>query len=87
MKKLTRRYETLESLNLFSSLGDMSKSGDLQDPQQVEEFLARVKEGLSKAIASASTLHGRRVQEMFQALVASLGKVRLIKVEDQGEGY
>jgi len=50
-------------------------------------FLAQIDSGIERALNSESTLHGIRVQTMFQLMVANLGKVLLIKHEDAGECY
>jgi hypothetical protein len=47
----------------------------------------RVNSGLDQALKSESTLHGIRVQSMFQAMVASFDKARMVKQEDSGECY
>jgi len=49
--------------------------------------MARMNSGLDRALSSKSTLHGIRAQAMFEGMVASLGKVRLLKQEDSGECY
>lgn len=86
MKKLGREPQKLETLNLFSLL----QSGDgttLYDPANRESFLSQVDSGLTNALESEATLHGIRVQSMFQGMVASLDYVRLLKEEDSGNCY
>jgi hypothetical protein len=78
--------QKLETLNLFSLL----QSGDgsaLYDPANRQSFLAQVDSGLTRALDSEATLHGIRVQSMFQAMVANLDHVRLLKEEDAGNCY
>lgn len=86
MKKLGREPQKLETLNLFSLL----QSGDgsiLYDPANRQSFLSQVVSGLTHALDSEATLHGIRVQSMFQGMVASLDHVRLLKEEDTGNCY
>jgi hypothetical protein len=86
MKKLGREPQKLETLNLFSLL----QSGDgstLYDPANRQSFLSQVDSGLTRALDSEATLHGIRVQSMFQGVVASLDYVRLLKEEDAGNCY
>src|ERR1700738_4613951 len=86
MRKLGREPQKLETLNLFSLL----QSGDgsaLYDPANRQSFLAQVDSGLTRALDSEATLHGIRVQSMFQAMVANLDHVRLLKEEDAGNCY
>jgi hypothetical protein len=58
----------------------------VRDPKRKSDFIAQIDSGLDRAL-NESTLHGIRVQTMFQLMVASFGKVRLIKQEDAGECY
>src|SRR5215471_607931 len=86
MKKLGREYEKLETLNLFSLL-PVDHQLTIHDQSRKTSFLAQIDAGLDRALKSESTLHGIRVQTMFQLMVASLDKVRMIKQEDAGECY
>lgn len=86
MKKVGRDPGKLETLNLFSLLQD-EDSGSLSAPERRDTFMARMNSGLDRALSSESTLHGIRAQAMFEGMVASLGKVRLLKQEDSGECY
>ena len=86
MKQLGREPQKLETLNLFTLL----QSGDdnaLYDPANRQSFLSQVDSGLTRALDSEATLHGIRVQSMFQGMVASLDYVRLLKEEDSGNCY
>jgi len=86
MKRLGREYDKLETLNLFSLL-PLDQQLTINDPERKISFFARLGSGLELALKSESTLHGIRVQAMFQLMVASFGKVSLIKQEDSGECY
>lgn len=86
MKKLGRDPQKLETLNLFSLLqaGDGSA---LYDPANRQSFLSQVDSGLTRALDSEATLHGIRVQSMFEGMVASFDYVKLLKEEDAGNCY
>jgi len=86
MKRLGREYEKLEALNLFSLL-PVDHELAIRDQSRKTSFLAQIDAGLDRALKSESTLHGIRVQTMFQLMVANFDKVRLIKQEDAGECY
>ncbi len=86
MQRLGRDHRKLESLNLFALLPEQTDES-LFDPMKKESFLAQIGSGLAEALDSESTLHGVRVQSMFEGMVANLGAVRLIKQEDAGECF
>src|ERR1700735_1369796 len=86
MKKVGREPQKLETLNLFSLL-QTGNGSTLYDPANRQSFLAQVDSGLTRALDSEATLHGIRVQSMFQGMVASLDFVRLLKDEDAGDCY
>jgi Holliday junction resolvase len=86
MKKLGREPEKLETLNLFSLL-QTDDGTTLYDPANRQSFLSQVDSGLTRALDSEATLHGIRVQAMFQGMVASFDYVRLVKEEDAGNCY
>jgi hypothetical protein len=86
MKRLSRSYRKLESLNLFAVLQPGGGAG-LYDPTNRSSFLAQVDAGLDQAVQSQSTLHGVRVQQLFESMVASFRSVKLLKQEDAGDCY
>ena len=86
MKRLGREYSKLETLNFFSLL-PVDQQLTIDNPQRKSSFLAHLDSGLDQALKSESTLHGIRVQTMFQLMVSSFDKVRMIKQEDAGECY
>ena len=86
MKRIGRDQSKLESLNLFSLL-QSSDGSTIYDPANRQSFLSQVDSGLSRALQSEATLHGIRVQSMFEGMAASLGSVQLLKAEDVGNCY
>lgn len=87
MKRIIRDYTKFESLNLFSALQPAPGAGSLYDPKRRESFLAQIDAGLERALNSESTLHGLRVQALFEHMVPSFRSVKLMKQEDAGECY
>ena len=76
--------ETIGSLALFADLDDLRSEWTLQDARRQKHFLDRISRGLSDSLGRESTLHGWRVQKLFEAVVVELGHVELIKFEDIG---
>jgi hypothetical protein len=86
MKRLPRDYAKLESLNLFSALQPRG-SASLHGSQRRTSFLAEIDAGLDRALTSESTLHGIRVQMLFEHMVPSFQSVKLMKQEDAGDCF
>lgn len=70
-------------MSLFASFGREEKLS-LRDPKTIAEFMQRVQNSLSQAMGSDTLLYGQRTENMFEALVVSLGNYRLMKREDTG---
>src|SRR5437016_571334 len=86
LQRLPREPLRFELLNALRDFGETSRLS-LNDPSTEESFLAVLRESMRRELANTSTLHGISAQTMFRSLVASLGKVQLIKDEDQGDAY
>lgn len=86
LRVLHREHQELDSLDLFTRVVERS-SLPINDPDRIEAALGRVREGLDAALSRSSTSHGWRTQNQFEAVVASLGAVRLLKTEDAGSTY
>ncbi|MGA2290570.1 MAG: hypothetical protein ABSG20_19205, partial [Bradyrhizobium sp.] len=56
----------------------------LRDPKFAEAFTGIAKERLAEALGNDILLHGQRTENMFEALVVSLGHYKLLKREDIG---
>jgi hypothetical protein len=56
----------------------------LRDPKFAETFTGIVTERLAEALGNDILLHGQRTENMFKALVVSLGHYKLLKREDIG---
>lgn len=86
MRKLGRQPARLDSLELFRQL-DVGGVGHLSDPARVEAFLAAVREPLSQALSTESTVHGWRTQALFGSLVVALDGCELLMTIDSGEVF
>ena len=79
--------ETLQALDLYAQLEGLGNIGDLRSPDRLDEALRRLRLGIEDSLSRPSRLFGRHVEAMFEALVASLGAVDLLKAEDSGDCY
>jgi hypothetical protein len=85
-RKLPRDPARLDSLDLYAHV--VGRGGGLiSDPGRIEAALTTVRDNLVAVTGQESSLHGWRIQALFEAIVASLGRVRLLKVEDSGNVY
>ena len=75
-----------DRFNLLAELAQFSAERGIpvRDPQTVDLFVDHVRKTASDAVASGIRLHGHRVGAMFEALLLSLDKYCLLKVEDAG---
>ncbi|WP_087874239.1 hypothetical protein [Arthrobacter globiformis] len=88
LQKLHRNPAELDSLNLYASLGAGHRdSRRLDDPERVQEFISRVRDGVSASLSRPSTVYGWHAQNFFGALVAALDGVQMLKEEDAGTAY
>lgn len=88
VRRITRQYERLEALELFRRIDRGSQTTvSLRDAQRIGDFITTVEEGLTDALGSEGTLHGWRIQALFEHLAASLGNIQLLKAEDSGECF
>lgn len=84
MKRIERDPAKFEVLRLFASLG-RQEGFILGDEQSEKKFLERISASLVRYKENTALLHGLRAEDLFQYVVASLGKCLLIKQEDRGE--
>lgn len=72
-----------EILASFAQFGREQRIS-LRDPKAAADYVAHVAKAIEEAVKSDTLLHGQRTQNMFEALVVSLGKYKLLKTEDAG---
>jgi hypothetical protein len=73
----------IDLLATFARVGREQRIS-LRDPKFAETFTGVAKERLAEALNNDILLHGQRTQNMFEALVVSLGHYKLLKTEDTG---
>jgi hypothetical protein len=73
-------------LTVFGRFGREQKLS-LRDPASQEAFLTSAKEALGSAVNNDALMHGQRTENMFAALVVSLGHYTLLNREDSGAAY
>ncbi len=83
-RRLPREHERLDSLDLYARVLTRTE-GPIAEPRRIDEALSNVRDSPIDVTSTASTLHGWQAQALFEAIVASLGSVRLLKLEDSGD--
>jgi len=84
MKRIDRNEDKFEVIDLFGVLA--RKSGlKFNDPAAHNQFVDQVSSGLTAGRNNPIILHGRRVEGMFEHVVAGLGKALAVKREDAGD--
>ena len=73
----------IDLLSLFGRFGREQRIS-LRDSRAIELFIESVKASVAEALSNDALLHGQRTQNMFEALVVSLGRYKLLKMEDTG---
>ena len=73
-------------IDLLTLLGQFGREQrlSLRNPEAQVQFLESVKASMKDALENDALLHGQRTQNMFEALVVSLGEYKLLKLEDIG---
>lgn len=86
MKMLPRNPMRFDLFDLYTKYG-LANRTSLHDKEMSNSFLSEVRSSIQRALTDERFLHGQRTQAMFEALVASLGKVLVLKQEDAGDVY
>lgn len=73
----------IDLLAAFSRFG-REKKLSLRAPESQEAFLTAAREALGSAVNNDTLMHGQRTENMFAALVVSLGHYNLLNREDSG---
>jgi hypothetical protein len=76
----------IDLLTSFAQFG-RERRISLRDPKAAQDFAAYVAREIGGAVTSDTLLHGQRTQNMFEALVVSLGNYKLLKTEDWGRSH
>ena len=73
----------IDLLTLFARFGHEQKIS-LRDPKSAEIFTDSIKDSVAAAVGNEALLQGQRAQNMFEALIVSLGHYKLLNTEDTG---
>lgn len=84
MKRIERYPEKFEVIDIFENMA-RKKGLKLSESHSHNDFIAALTESFHESKDNPIIIHGRRIESMFEHLVASLGKSILIKREDSGE--
>ncbi len=86
MRRIPRDPLRFDVFGLFAKYGRQENLA-LQNPDVATGFVATVRRSVERSLANEAFLHGLRTEALFEALVASLGEVQLLKREDLGDTY
>ena len=83
------RWSSLDVNKPFDLLGMFGKFGlerrvSLRDPETIAAFIDKAGKDVEGALEDSALLHGQRTEAMFETLLLSLGKFKLLKGEDAG---
>ncbi|MBY3060362.1 hypothetical protein HF263_30615 [Rhizobium leguminosarum] len=75
-----------KDIDLLAQLAAFARANDipLTDPNIADRFAADMTPRLRAAIKDRNLVYGMRTERLFEAMVVSLGKFRLFKIEDNG---
>jgi len=85
-RRLPRDQVRLDALDLYARVVERTGSA-IRDQDRIDKALGSVRDDLVDVTHAESTLHGWRAQALFEAIVASLGRVQFLKLEDAGDVF
>ncbi|WP_154964554.1 hypothetical protein [Agrobacterium tumefaciens] len=85
-EKQSEQPKSQKAFGLLASIAGFARKNGiaLNDSTLVERFMATTKPRLREALADSTLIHGSRIERLFEATVLSLGRFKLLKVEDVG---
>lgn len=86
LRKRERNPTKFDALSVFAAWAQQHNT-PITAPDAVAQFANFLAASLKESIASDTMLYGNRTQMMFEAVVANLGEVQLVKGEDTGNIY
>jgi hypothetical protein len=86
LKKIQRNPEKYDALGVFATWAQRHGVA-ITHEDAVEQFATFLRDSLRTSLNSDTMLFGSRTQAMFEAIVANLGAVQLVKTEDTGDIY
>jgi hypothetical protein len=86
MKKLERKDQGIDYAKLFADYSARRKIADYSE-QAIREFSEGITQSLQATVNAEHRVRGFRAEAVFQAVVAGIGKVALLKAEDSGDVF
>jgi Holliday junction resolvase len=86
LKKRERKPTKFDALKVFAAWAQDNNVA-MTDKKSIANFSEFIAESLKDSLSSEALLYGNRTQTMFEAVVANLGAVQLVKSEDSGDIY
>jgi hypothetical protein len=86
LRRIQRNPMLSDLLNIYSGVGRATKA-NIKDPATLDNFVADARDALQRSVGNDAMLYGHRTQAMFEAVAVSLGKIRLILLEDASDGW
>lgn len=86
LRKVQRSPEKFDALSVFAVWAQRHAIAITQE-DAVQRFADFLQSSLQESLKSETMLFGGRTQAMFEAVVANLGAVKLVKTEDNGDVY
>lgn len=87
LRRLDRDPARLEALDLFRRLAGSPSEVSISSPQKIDDFLDKIRAGVSTALSKEHTVHGWRTQSLFASIVVALDNCSLIMSTDHGDIY
>jgi hypothetical protein len=86
LAKRERNPTKFDALSVFAAWGQNERV-ELTHKDAVSRFSRFLKQSLNESLKSDTLLYGNRTQALFEAVVANLGAVQIVKGEDSGDIY
>ena len=80
-----QRRPILDGLDLYRRLEAPDRAHAVNDPARIDAFIEELRQGLSGALSTPSTVSGWRAQALFASLVAALDGCVMLTQVDVGE--
>ncbi|HEV3157629.1 MAG TPA: hypothetical protein VGZ00_09825 [Candidatus Baltobacteraceae bacterium] len=83
IKREPTRFDVFEAFSSDTATG----GGSIIRLGAIDDFFANARDSVDALLKNEAFLYGKRTEKMFESVVVSLGKARLIKTEDTGGWY
>lgn len=83
MRRDPVRFDVFSALAHYTAKHHLS----IRDDKTISQFLDAIRGTTTDSLSNDAFVYGFRVQSMFETVIASLGKIQLLKQEDSGTAY